>query len=156
MDKSFKIRQAVLDDIDIIIKIRLDFLKELGTVVSDHDAEILSKKSRDFFLRSMASKDTFVWFIEKDGKIVSTGAFLIFKQLPLSLNETGIDAYIFNIYTIPEYRRQGLATIITHQIMNEAKKVQCMRVWLHAIGEGALLYEKLGFKKREDVMEFLF
>ncbi len=155
MDK-FKVRQAVLDDIDIITKLRVDFLQELGTIGNEKEAEILAKKSRDFFLRNMASKEALIWFIEKDDKIVSTGAFLIFKHPPLSIKETGIDAYIFNIYTLPEYRRQGLATIITHIIMDEASKVPCMRVWLHAVGEGVMLYEKLGFKRKENVMEFLF
>ncbi|MGA2141563.1 MAG: GNAT family N-acetyltransferase [Brevinematales bacterium] len=156
MDKSFKIRQAILDDIDTITTLRLDFLRDLGTIGSEKEAEILTKKSRDFFLRSMASKEAMIWFIEKNNKIVSTGAFLIFKHPPLSMKETGVDAYIFNIYTLPEFRRMGLATEITHLIMEEARKVPCMRVWLHATGEGILLYEKLGFKAKENVMEFMF
>jgi ribosomal protein S18 acetylase RimI-like enzyme len=155
MDKQFTVRQAVLDDIDVITKLRIDFLKELGMIANDKEAEILMKKSRDFFLRNMASKETLIFFIEKDSVIVSTGAFLIFRHPPLSITETGIEAYIFNIYTLPEYRRHGLASKITHIIMEEAKKVSCTRVWLHANGEGILLYEKLGFKLKEDVMELM-
>ncbi len=149
------VREAVLNDIDIIIKLRIDFLKELGNIKTYAECEILSKKNRAFFLRNMASKDVVVWFIDSMGKIAATGALLYFKRPPVSAGNEGVEAYIFNLYTLPEFRNQGLATKIMHKIMEEAKKTQCSRAWLHATEEGHKLYEKLGFKKKDDVMEFI-
>jgi ribosomal protein S18 acetylase RimI-like enzyme len=148
-------REAVLNDIDTIIKFRIDFLKELGNIKTEAECDILSKKNRSFFLRNMASKDVIVWFIDSSGKIASTGAILLFKRPPVTIDSNGLEAYVFNLYTVPEFRRQGYATAIMHKIMEEAKKMQCSRTWLHATEEGALLYEKLGYRKKEDVMEFI-
>jgi hypothetical protein len=42
-----------------------------------------------------------------------------------------------------------------HSLTEEARKLQCSRAWLHATKEGFMLYEKLGYRKNETVMEFM-
>ena len=61
-------------------------------------------------------------------------------------NVTGKIAYITNVYTRNEYRKQGIATKLLELIIDEIKYKGCKFVRLHASSEGKKLYEKIGFR----------
>lgn len=58
-----------------------------------------------------------------------------------------------NMYTKPEYRRQGIAYKTLDLLVTEAKARGISAISLEATEAGRALYEKYGFVKMEDEME---
>jgi len=58
-----------------------------------------------------------------------------------------------NMYTAPEYRRQGIAFRTLDLLVKEATERDVSQIALEATDMGRPLYEKYGFVKMEDEME---
>ncbi len=85
----------------------------------------------------------YVW--EDDGKIVGNVSLI-----PFIKNNRKI-YLIANVATHPDYRRQGIARILTDAAMRRAREKRAASLWLHVRAEsaGALsLYHELGFQER--------
>jgi len=57
----------------------------------------------------------------------------------------GRQAIIVNVFTEPQWRRHGIASLLVKEIVNWSKDQRIDRLLLHASDEGRSLYEKLGF-----------
>ena len=57
----------------------------------------------------------------------------------------GRQAIIQNVFTEPEWRRRGLAGLLTKRILDWTRKQGIDSVVLHASDEGRKVYERLGF-----------
>jgi GNAT superfamily N-acetyltransferase len=57
----------------------------------------------------------------------------------------GRQALIQNVYTEPEWRRRGLASLLTKAIIDWAREQGISSVVLHASDDGRRVYERLGF-----------
>lgn len=68
-------------------------------------------------------------------------------------NLKGLEAYILNMYTIPQYRGKGLARKLLENCIEECKKIGVKRIWLHASDDGTPLYKKMGFTFKNSEME---
>ena len=64
-------------------------------------------------------------------------------------------AYIMNMYTNPEYRRNGIAIKTLGLLVEDAKKRGVHAISLEATDMGKPLYVKFGFVKMNDEMELL-
>ena len=62
-------------------------------------------------------------------------------------------AYIMNMYTAPEYRRQGIAIHTLDLLVKDVKEQGVLQIALEATYMGRPLYERYGFAKMEDEME---
>lgn len=107
---------------------------------------------KEYFLKNV-NHNFICWLAEYDGEVVGSSGFNIFQRLPYEGNLYGLEGYIMNIYTLPQYRRKGVSTAIVQEIINYSKKAQIMRLWLHATFEGKYVYSKLGFKTKDSEME---
>ena len=57
----------------------------------------------------------------------------------------GRHAIVINVFTEPDWRRRGLATLLMKQIIGWARAERLNRLVLHASDEGRAVYERLGF-----------
>ena len=73
--------------------------------------------------------------------------------MPTYHNPSGKKAYIMNIYTAPEYRRQGIAYRMLDLLVEAAKEQGVLQIALEATDMGRPLYKKYGFVKMQDEME---
>ncbi len=78
-------------------------------------------------------------------RIVAVGLLSVFSVMPTVRNTTGKRGYLFNFYTHPEYRRQGIATTILDKLKDEARKQGVCDLFLNAREMAIPLYEKAGF-----------
>lgn len=60
-----------------------------------------------------------------------------------------------NMYTNPEYRRQGIAYHTLDLLIKDARKQGISQISLEAADMGRPLYERYGFIKMEDEMELV-
>lgn len=59
-----------------------------------------------------------------------------------------------NMYTRPEYRRRGIASLMLECLMKEIRSRGITKVTLEATDAGRPLYEKYGFISMKDEMEY--
>jgi GNAT superfamily N-acetyltransferase len=138
------IRKATIEDIDILIKLRLDYLlTDRGYLNADEENAIRSQLV-DYYTKHI-NNDFIAILAEIDNNIVST-AFLAISEKPANPTFiTGKTGTLLNVLTYPEYRRMGIATKVVSKIIDEAKQLGVSLIDLSATQDGKPLYEKLGF-----------
>lgn len=138
-------RKAEKEDIEQVMALRLKLLIEEGaTVPKCIDAEM-----RQYFTEEL-NQNLIVMVAEDEGKMIATSSVIFQKYPPSFSNPRGIRAYITNVYTEPEYRRQGISTVLLDQLFEVVKAEGLNYVWLWATEQGIPLYEKYGFKELKD------
>lgn len=149
-------RKANINDIETIIKYRIDFLKELQTEVDDEGEKILKIQLNTYFTKTMNDQTFIVWIAEQNNMPVGFGG-LIIREIPghftLLNGKTG---YILNMYTIPSHRKKGICTKIFSYLLQEAKNVGIGKIELHATPEGEKIYRNFGFTNPHDLALDLF
>lgn len=149
------IRFAHPDDLDEIVQLRMrlfdnlvDFNKGKGV-----DQQLMAA-TREYYARAFENNACKTWVAETGGHIVATGSLVVFERPPYPGNTAGKDAYLLNMYTSAEYRKQGLARSILQNAMQYAREQGYGKVWLHASDDGQPLYAASGFVTSPDYMEW--
>lgn len=110
--------------------------------------------TRKYFIRHMTD-DTFIaWVAEDEGRIVGTSGMCVYHVPPTYSNPTGNVAYLVNMYTVPEYRNQGIANGLLERLIDEARERGCTRITLNASKAGQPIYEDYGFTEVLGEMEY--
>ncbi|MEN6356853.1 MAG: GNAT family N-acetyltransferase [Armatimonadota bacterium] len=145
------IRLAGAEDIEQVAALRMAFLKEMNPSSPESETTLLSL-TRQYITEKLPTGEFLVWFAEEDGKIVGTGG-LIFSHRPPTANNTSIlQAYILNMYTVPQHRGRGIATMLLQHIIEYVKTTPAQRIALQASEMGQHIYEKFGFKSSNRYM----
>ena len=84
---------------------------------------------------------------------VDAGGVSYYRVMPTYHNPSGKKAYIMNMYTAPDYRRQGIAYKTLDLLVQDAKSNGITAISLEVTDMGRPLYEKYGFVKMNDEME---
>ena len=135
---------AVADLIELCFSTTMD--NEGQRYLSD-----MRRASRDDSFLHWASRMTettslpltgYVW--EQDGRIIGNASLIPFR-------DKGKRVYLIaNVAVHPDYRRRGIAHILTERSMKHAQAKKAAAIWLHVRDDnlGAIsLYEKLGFQE---------
>lgn len=143
-------KTACKKDIPQLTKLRVEFLKEDFKNIPDDELEILEKNITKYFKKHL-NKDA-VSFIALDGKNIVATAMLLIIEKPANPNFVyGKVGSVHGVYTLPEYRRQGLALQLIKNLVTYSKENKIDRVELKASKMGAPVYEKAGFELEHDV-----
>jgi len=138
------IRKATIEDIDILIKLRLDFLlADIGNLTANEETAI--RIQLESYFTKHINHDFIAILAETDNNVVST-AFLAISERPANpAFITGKTGTLLNVFTYPKYRRMGYSTKAISQIINEAKQLGVSSIDLSATQDAKPMYEKLGF-----------
>ena len=147
MSQPYTIRRATVDDLETLVMLRLRLAYE------DHPADEqppmeLTRALTDYLAEALPSEQMLIWVAEVGGEIVGTSGLIFFQQPPTEHNPSGREAYILNMYTLPEWRGQGIATALMQTLLAYVRQTDARRIYLYATPEGKPLYEKLGFAPR--------
>ena len=138
------VEKAGINDIDALVKMRLDYLHEDNGSLTDCDIAVIRKDLPDYFREHM-DKDLFVYVIREKQAIVAC-AFLLTIAKPMSPSfingKTGI---VLNVFTCQPYRRRGYAKQIMEVLLEEAKRLELSVVELKSTEDGYPLYRSVGF-----------
>jgi ribosomal protein S18 acetylase RimI-like enzyme len=145
-------RKATLNDLQQLTELRINFLKEVHPEPDDSRDKLLSDQLQSYFKEHLQTGDFVNWLAEDDDKIIATGGISFYSIPPNFFNLSGNRAYILNIYTLPEYRRKGIAKQVFEKLMNEAKARGVTQVSLHASEDGRPLYQQFGFMREDKEM----
>jgi len=152
---DFIIRKATLNDLDAIIKLRIELLSDLGDV-NDGNKSKVWKANQNYFKEKLSNGDFSAWVGEVKETIIAISGMVFFERPPHGENLSGLEAYIMNMYTKPGYRGYGIARSILEECISECKSLGVGRIWLHSSQEGYSLYKKMGFTEKNSEMELIF
>lgn len=140
-----KIFRAEENDIDSLIKIRLEFLREDFPDMTESDERNITQQMKGYFQKHISGDDFIAILAEDNGSVVSS-AFMVVVERPANpFFSTGRTGTILNVFTKPEYRRRGIAKMILLTLLDEARKLDVSVIDLLATNDGKALYEQLGF-----------
>ena len=149
---DFSYQRACRNDLELLVKTRVEMLRAVNGTATDEDFCKVAKSCRDYYLESF-EKDIHVAYLAFSGEeFAGCGGISFFKVMPNCSNPSGRKAYIMNIYTVPKYRGQGLATKIVDLLVQEAYTRGIHDISLKATDMGQPVYERYGFVKDKEAM----
>lgn len=142
-------RRAAEGDVETLISMRIRQLREEGAK-EDMD---LRPALRDYYLRHF-SDGTFVSWIALDGeRVIATSGMSFVEKPPYYGCPDGRLGLLSGMYTVPEFRRQGIARELLRRVVQEARAYGCGSVQITASDAGVLLYTAFGFEKNGNFMQ---
>jgi GNAT superfamily N-acetyltransferase len=132
------IRVATLDDIEALISLRIQLLEA--------DDAGFDGALRAWLRTHLVDGSFLAWIAEDNGTIVAASGLTVLDRPPYPGNVTGLDGYVTNMFTLPAYRRRGLARQLLEVLMAHARHVGIRRLFLESSREGQPLYEEFGFR----------
>lgn len=146
-------KKATIDDLEILTETRITVLRAANKLSDDIDMSVVKEASCRYYRDALTNDTHVAYLVFDDNEWVGAGGISFFKVMPTFHNPTGRKAYIMNMYTKPEYRRNGIAYKTLDLLIEEAKRKGITAISLEATDMGRPLYEKYGFVKMNDEME---
>ena len=139
-----KLRLAGSNDIDILVKLREDFLADGNKVISESEKKLLNENLYAYFMKYVSDGSFIAVIAEENSEILSTAFMTIDQKPPRSSSSTFLSGTVYNVYTYPQHRRKGIATKVMNVIIEEAKKLGLSSVDLLASEEGKEVITAVG------------
>ena len=135
-------RKASAADIELLMEIRLEMLREVNGLSEDHEfSTVLVEKSREYFLEG--DQTTVLAF--EGGKPAGCGSISYIRVMPTYDHPTGRRGHIMNVYTRPDFRRRGVGRRLMEMLIKDAKAQGATEISLDATEQGRPLYKAMGF-----------
>jgi GNAT superfamily N-acetyltransferase len=148
---GYRIRQATVADVDAIVRHRVRMFMDMGEL-EPGDAPAVESATRARLGVELVSGQYVAWLVEAGNEVVAGAGVLLHQYYPNAENPRGRPtAYILNVYTEPEHRRQGLAQKLVEEILAWCRANDFPRASLHASDAGRAVYEGLGFKPSNEM-----
>lgn len=155
MVEKFEYKRATLEDIEELVRTRIIVLRAANKLSDNVDMSLVKQESYEYYKRALETGEHIAYLIYDNEKFIGAGGVSFYQVMPTYHNPSGRKAYIMNMYTAPEYRRQGIAYRTLDLLVKAAKEQGVSQIALEATDMGRPLYEKYGFVKMEDEMELL-
>lgn len=160
MTIPFTIRRAEVRDIEALVRMRLELLQvaaALGAPANLSEAEwkLVGDAIRGYFAKDLPTGKHSGVVAEANGKVVACGGIVFMERPPHQGNLAGLEAYLMNMYTVPEWRGKGAGAAIVEELLKCAREAGATRVLLDAESNARRLYEKAGFHGNVEAMEIL-
>lgn len=155
MAKNYKYKKTIIADIDELVKTRIIVLRAANKLSNDVDMSLVEKESYEYYKSALETGEHVAYLVYDNGAFVGAGGVSFYQVMPTYHNPTGKKAYIMNMYTASEYRRQGIAFHTLDLLVKDVRKQGVSQIALEATEMGRPLYEKYGFVKMEDEMELI-
>lgn len=149
------VRESTEQDISQLVELRMQLFVEMGDIEHTAAAPRLREATEAYFIEATQSDYTRSWIAFVNETVVATGTLTEFRRPPYLGNLAGREAYLLNMFTLPPYRRKGVARQLLNQITAFAKSQGYGKVWLHASQDGRILYEHFGFAPNPHEMEWI-
>lgn len=144
---DIKIRTADISDIDTLVKLRFLYHTAATGELTEEQKIKLSIQLPDYFERHIG-KD-FTAYLAEDGSNTAATMFMVRLEKPAGIYFlNGKTCYLMNVYTKPEYRRMGIASMLLDRLIADARAEGITCIDISATPMGKPLYLKKGFIER--------
>ena len=147
-------RKADSDDVEILSELRLEMLCENKDYGGRLKAELYENTKQ--YIENGFKDGSFVSWVAMNthSKIIATSGLTFYTLPPNDWCPNGKTACIGNLYTLPDFRRKGIARHLIALNIEEAKKNGCQRILLNATDTSKSLYENFGFETSDTAMAY--
>ena len=137
-------------DLDAFVELRIRQLREEGA------AEELDLRPalRAYYDAHMADGTFVSWLAVDGGIIVGTSGMSFVEKPPWFGCPSGRIGLLSSMYTLPRYRRRGIARELLSRVAEAARQYGCGSIQITASDQGVLLYSAFGFVKNENFMQY--
>ena len=150
MDLNY--RKATIGEIDLLVKTRMEVLRAANGLSDDTDMTEVEQQSYDYYRKALHDNTHTAYLVFDGDRFAGAGGISYYQVMPTFHNPSGNKAYIMNMYTRPEYRRQGIARRMLDILIRDAKARGISFITLEATLMGRPLYENAGFVAMKDEM----
>ena len=147
---SITYRKLEEKDLEQFISMRIAQLREEGAT---EDLDLVPALT-DFYHRHMADGTFVSWLALDGGKIVGTSGMSFVEKPPYFGCPTGKIGLLSSMYTLPAYRRRGIARELLRRVVEEARAYGCGSVQITASDMGVPLYADFGFVRNGNFMQY--
>lgn len=144
---------ASIEDLELLADTRVEVLRAANELDDSADLREVRAQSYDYYKEALANGSHAAYLVFDGDRFVGAGGVSFFRVMPTCHNLTGRKAYIMNLYTHPDYRRQGIAYRTLALLVLAAKAKGIIAISLEATDMGRPLYEKFGFVPLPHEME---
>jgi len=155
MKEIYEYKKATIENINELVRTRIIVLRAANKLSDDVDMSLVEKESYEYYKRTLENGEHIAYLVYDNEIFIGAGGVSFYQVMPTYHNPTGKKAYIMNMYTAPEYRRQGIAINTLDLLVKDAKEQGALQIALEATDMGRPLYERYGFVKMEDEMELV-
>ena len=146
------IREITPEDIETIARMRVQMLDE---VTEDPLPWQLEGSVRRFVWKHMQDRTCLGVVAEVDGQVIADAVIYLFETMPDEVNVRGLTAMLYNVYTLPEYRGQGIMARMLPEVIRLAKEAGAVELKMTAEKKAIPLYERMGFHVNDDAMKMV-
>ena len=150
---DLKYRKADTEDLDLLVQTRIEVLRAANRLSDDADMREVGEQSRLYYRQSLLDGSHTAFLVFDGERFAGAGGISYYQVMPTYHNPSGRKAYIMNMYTRPEYRRQGIAYRTLDLLVRDARARGVRAISLEATEMGRPLYEKYGFTAMNNEME---
>lgn len=155
MVKKYKYKKATLENIEELVQTRIIVLRAANKLAEDVDMSMVEHESYAYYKRALETGEHIAYLVYDNDKWIGADGVSFYQVMPTYHNPNGKKAYIMNMYTTPEYRRQGIAIHTLDLLIKAVKEQGVSQIALEATDMGRPLYEKYGFVNMKDEMELV-
>ena len=153
--RDIRIRTAAVPDIPHVLHHRSSMYVDMGRGDAAQHATLL-ETTRAYLTNAMPAGAYVGWLAETpEGRVVAGAGVAIFAWPGSPDDTSGRRALVQNVYTEPEFRRQGLARQLMLVAISWCRGQGLSSVSLHASEFGRPLYEHLGFRQTNEMRLYL-
>ena len=142
MKENYEYKKATIEDTDELVRTRITVLRAANKLSDDVDMSLVEKESYEYYKRALETGEHIGYLVYDNGTFIGAGGVSFYQVMPTYHNSTGKKAYIMNMYTAPEYRRQGIAINTLDLLVKDAKEQGVLQIALEATYIGRPLYER--------------
>ena len=151
--ENYEYKKATIEDLDELVRTRIIVLRAANKLSDGEDMSEVERESREYYKHALQTGEHIAYLVYDTERFIGAGGVSFYQVMPTYHNPSGKKAYIMNMYTAQEYRRQGIARRTLDLLVTEAKEQGVLQIALEATEMGRPLYEKYGFSAMRDEME---
>jgi GNAT superfamily N-acetyltransferase len=155
---DYRIRPATIEDVEVLVHHRVAMFRDMGTPMEE---EVVAHAFRRWVEKMLPAGTYHGWVVETSAseagsdeapKVVAGGGICVLPWPPGPQSLGDRLAFVYNVYTEPAHRRQGLARIVMETIHAWCRDAGIAALALNSSVDGQSLYESLGYRIRPNPM----
>lgn len=147
---AYSIRPAAIADIPHIVEQRAAMFREMGIPAAFEEMKVAA----DRWLRQAIPSKTYLgWVaIANTGEVAGGSGLIVIPWPPGPMTMDPRCGFVFNVYTSPAHRKQGLARRLMDAMHDYCRAEGIERIVLNASTFGKPLYDAMGYVVTDEPM----
>jgi GNAT superfamily N-acetyltransferase len=140
---TYQIRNATVADIPHLVIHREEMFRDMA-IPAEFDA--MAGATAEWLRTAIPARTYLGWLaVTDDGTVAAGGGLLVMPWPPGPMTMDPRCAFIYNVYTAPAHRKQGLAKRLMTTMHDWCRAEGIERVALNASTFGQPIYEQMGY-----------